>query len=243
MLIITADDYGKTRHATDSILECFSNKRVTSAAAMVFMEDSERAATLTLNKNLEVGLHLNFTEPFTSKNIPLNLNNHQNKVVSYLKKEKISRVVYNPFLKDSIAYLFRAQQDEFTRIYKRSPGFINGHHHVHLCANVLASNLITKGFRVRGTFTLNKREKNPINRLYRNILDTYVSKKFISTDSFFAIDHVINHSRLRDIFKRAENNKVEIVVHPENIKDLAFLLSDQFKNLLDSIQVGYFKYL
>ena len=55
MLIITADDYGKTRHATDSILECFSNKRITSASAMVFMEDSGRAASLALKTRLEVG--------------------------------------------------------------------------------------------------------------------------------------------------------------------------------------------
>ena len=64
MIIITADDYGKTRHATDSILECFMNKSITSASAMVFMEDSERAASLTSETDVEVGLHINFTMPF-----------------------------------------------------------------------------------------------------------------------------------------------------------------------------------
>lgn len=103
--------------------------------------------------------------------------------------------------------------------------------------------MIPKGFRVRRTFTFNKGEKNPINRLYRNILDTCISKEFISTDSFFAIDHDNNDSRLRRIFKQAENEQVEIVVHPENLEDFTFLLSDRFKNLLDSVQIGSFKNL
>lgn len=46
MVIITADDYGKPRHDTDSILKCFSSERITSSIAMVFMEDSERTASL-----------------------------------------------------------------------------------------------------------------------------------------------------------------------------------------------------
>ena len=140
MLIITADDYGKTRHTTDSILECFTKKRITSASAMVFMEDSERAAALSLNNNLEVGLHLNFTEPLTTINIPLNLCYHQDRVVSYLNKFKFCQIVYNPFLKDSFRYVFLSQQEEFTRLYRRSPGFINGHHPVSYTHLTLTTN-------------------------------------------------------------------------------------------------------
>jgi predicted glycoside hydrolase/deacetylase ChbG (UPF0249 family) len=163
MLIITADDYGKTRHATDSILKCFSSKRITSASAMVFMGDSERAASLAFKASLEIGLHLNFTEPFNAYNVTPKLREHQNKVLSYLAKHKLAQVIYNPFLADSFKFLFLAQQEEFVRLYGKFPDHYNGHHHMHLCTNMLASNIIPKGTRIRGTFTFTHGEKNYFN--------------------------------------------------------------------------------
>ena len=243
MLIITADDYGKSRHATDSILKCFSNKRITSASAMVFMEDSERAASLSQNSDIEVGLHLNFSEPFNACDVPLNIRKHQNKIVLYLKKNKFAEVIYNPFLTDSFKFLFRAQQEEFVHLYGKLPDFINGHHHMHLCANMLASNIIPKGTRLRETFTFNPGEKFFFNLLYRHILDIWISRRFISPDSFYSIVPVQNHKRLQKIINRAVKKNIEIAVHPENTEESEFLLSDQYKNLIDSIHTGYFRHL
>jgi len=240
MLIVTADDYGKTRHATDSILKCFSNKRITSASAMVFMEDSERAASLALETALEMGLHLNFTVPFSASNIPLKLREHQNKVVSYLTKHKIFQAIYNPLLANSFDFVFLSQQEEFMRLYGRVPDYYNGHHHMHLCANVLGSRMIPKGARVRRTFTFNQGEKNPFNRLYRHILDICISRRFISTDCFFSILPLQDHERLQKIFNRAAYDNVEIEVHPENAEEIEFLLSDQYQHLIDSVPIGCF---
>ena len=243
MIIITADDYGKTRHATDSILKCFLSKRITSASAMVFMEDSERAASVSQNSDLEVGLHLNFTLPYSTCNIPQNLRNHQNRVVSYLTKYKLAQVIYNPFLTDSFNFLFLAQQEEFVRLYGKLPDFINGHHHMHLCANVLAGNIIPKDTRVRGTFTFGPGEKSLFNLLYRHILDFWISRKFISTDCFFSIVPFQDHTRLRQLISLAEKESIEIEVHPENAEEIEFLLSDQYKNLIDSVHTGGFRHL
>ena len=243
MIIITADDYGKTRHATDSILQCFSNKRITSASAMVFMEDSERAASLALETDMEMGLHLNFTLPFSADNIPGKLHEHHNKVVSYLAKHKLAQIVYNPFLTDAFRFVFLSQQEEFARLYGRYPDFYNGHHHMHLCTNLLLSNMIPKGARVRGTFTFDSGEKNLFNRMYRYFLDIFVSRRFISTDCFFSIVPVQNQERLRNIFNRAAGNTVEIEVHPENAEEIEFLLSDQYRHLMDSVPIGCFSNL
>ena len=243
MLIITADDYGKTRHATANILKCFLSKRITSASAMVFMEDSERAASLVLDTDLEIGLHLNFTEPFSASNISPKTREHHNRVGSYLKGHKLAQVIYNPFLKDSCKFLFHAQSEEFERLYKRAPDFINGHHHMHLCANALAIKMIPKGARVRGTFTFTHGEKNYFNLLYRYILDIWISRRFISTDCFYSITPVQNHERLQQIIKRAVKETVEIEVHPENAEEIEFLLSDQYKNLIDSVHIGSFGHL
>lgn len=243
MLIITADDYGKTRHATDSILKCFSSKRITSASAMVFMEDSERAASIVFKASLEVGLHLNFTLPYSACNIHPRLRKHQNRVASYLTKHKFSQVIYNPFLTDSFNFLFLAQQEEFMRLYGKLPDFYNGHHHMHLCANVLAGKIIPKGTRLRGTFTFDPGEKALFNLLYRHILDIWISKKYISTDSFFSIFPVQNYERLRNIINRANKETIEIEVHPEIKVEIEFLLSDQCKNLFDSVHSGGFRHL
>ena len=245
MLIITADDYGKTRHATDSILKCFSSKRITSASAMVFMEDSERAASLALKTSLEVGLHLNFTLPFNACDIPSNLRKHQNRVVAYLTKHKLAQVIYNPFLADSFSFLFLAQQEEFIRLYGKLPDFYNGHHHMHLCANMLASNIIPKGTRLRRTFTFtfDSGEKNFFNLLYRHILDIWISRRFVSTDCFYSIVLIQNHERLRNIINRTVKETVEIEVHPENAEEIEFILSDQYKSLIDSVNIGCFSNL
>lgn len=129
------------------------------------------------------------------------------------------------------------------RLYGRYPDHYNGHHHMHLCANVLASKMIPKGARVRRTFTFDQGEKNPFNRLYRHILDICVSRKFISTDYFFSLAPVQNHERLRNIFDRAVRKTVEIEVHPENHEEIEFLFSDQFQHLMDSVQSGNFQEL
>jgi len=159
MLIITADDFGITRHTTDSILRCYLSKAITSVSAMVFMEDSARAATLSGGIGLEVGLHLNFTLPFTAPDINPELREHQNTIVSYLARGKLPQVLYNPFLRNSFAVVFRSQNEEFLRLYGRPPDFHNGHHHMHLCANVLTEKILLPGSRVRRTFTFRAGEK------------------------------------------------------------------------------------
>lgn len=241
MVIITADDYGKNVHATDSILKCFASQRITSASAMVFMEDSERAATLALQTKLEMGLHLNFTMPFNGLNVSPKIINHQKKVVSYLTKNKLAQVIYNPLLADSFDYLFLSQQEEFMRLYGRQPSFYNGHHHMHLCANMLMGKILPEGECVRRTFTFDKDEKNIFNRFYRHLLDSFVIKRFSSTDSFFSILPLQNQNRLQDILNRSTFSDVEIEVHPENSEEIEFLLSDQCNQLIASIHMGNFQ--
>jgi len=240
MLIITADDYGKTKVATDSILECFSKKRVTAASVMVFMEDSERAASVAADITLELGLHLNFTEPFAGSNAAPNLRYHQVKTISYLSKNKITQCLYNPFLSESFKILFQAQVEEFERLYGKPPCFYNGHHHMHLCSNILFDNIIPKGSCVRNTFSFGTREKNPLNLLYRHFLKTLVSRKFVSTDSFFSIQPLHNVDRLLSIVSLSRKGNVELEVHPEDPQELNFILSDQFQKIIADSHLGCF---
>jgi predicted glycoside hydrolase/deacetylase ChbG (UPF0249 family) len=240
MLIITADDYGKTRNATDRILECLLKKRITSISAMVFMEDSERSASLALETGAEVGFHLNFTLPYSGENIPEKLRDEQKAVFSYLTKHKIFQVIYNPLLANSFKFLFLSQQEEFIRLYGRKPEHYNGHHHMHLCTNVLAGGIIPKGTKMRGTFTFERSEKNPLNLLYRRLLKVYISRRFLSTDSFFNIGALKNVKSLRSIINRAVQENIEIGVHPEKPEEGEFIVGHEFGQLLDSVRLGRF---
>ena len=69
-LIVNADDWGRDAETTDRIFECVVPGAVSSVSAMVFMQDSERAAGIAREHGIEAGLHLNFTTPFSAPGTP-----------------------------------------------------------------------------------------------------------------------------------------------------------------------------
>jgi predicted glycoside hydrolase/deacetylase ChbG (UPF0249 family) len=88
MLIINADDWGRSVVETDAALRCFREKRITSVSAMVFMAGSEQAAELAKENEVDAGLHLNFSEVFTGKNSSGTLREFHGRLVSYLRRNK-----------------------------------------------------------------------------------------------------------------------------------------------------------
>jgi predicted glycoside hydrolase/deacetylase ChbG (UPF0249 family) len=159
MLIINADDWGRSVGETDAAFRCYKKGRVTSVSAMVFMADSKRAAELAKEDNLEVGLHLNFTEKFTTPGITTTLANYYNRIVRFLTRNRYSQVLYNPFLRREFSYSYQAQAEEFARLFGKRPSHIDGHHHMHLCANLLFSDMIPAGTKMRRNFSFWTGEK------------------------------------------------------------------------------------
>lgn len=243
MIIITADDYGKDIRTTDNIFKCGLNKRVSSASAMVFMADSERAASLLKELDLEIGLHLNFTQPFNGSHVSRTVRQHQKKIIAYLNMHPLTQIIYNPFLTKSFILVFQTQQGEFRRLYGKLPDFYNGHHHMHLCTNMILGKMLPTNARIRRTFSFNSGEKGIFNLSYRDLLNWLISKKFISTDSLFSISPVQDIQRLHTFFVRAQTENVEIEVHPEIEEECKFLLSEQFKKLLDIALLSGFCHL
>jgi len=70
MIIINADDFGRSEAETETAATLVEWGRVTSVSHMVFMQDSERAAALARGMDIDVGLHLNFCERWTSDSVP-----------------------------------------------------------------------------------------------------------------------------------------------------------------------------
>jgi predicted glycoside hydrolase/deacetylase ChbG (UPF0249 family) len=226
MIIINADDWGGWKSATDAALACFSANRITSTTAMVFMEDSQRAADIARDAGLDVGLHINFNDPFTGKNCPSHLVVAHDRVGSFLRQGKYAQMIYNPWLRTEFRDVFQAQLDEFRRLYGRPPSHFDGHRHMHLCANVLLGGIIPTGQKVRRSFSFWPGEKNILNRAYRRWVDARLERRFVVADYFFALSQCLDGRRLARVAELARTATVELMTHPEKPQEFACLMND-----------------
>lgn len=222
-LIVNADDWGRDFETTNRIFECVTAGTVSSTSAMVFMADSERGADLARARGVDCGLHLNFTTPFTAPGCPAPLRKHQERIGRYLKGNRLAQVVYHPGLTSAFSFVVAAQIDEFERIFGVTPHRLDGHHHMHLCANVLFGKLLPTGTTVRRNFSFRKREKSGINRLYRAAIDRVLRKRHRLTDYFFSLPPLEPPSRIDEIFSIARRSNVEVETHPVNPEEYRFL--------------------
>ncbi len=227
VLIINADDWGRNIETTDRILECVRHGSVSSTSAMVFMNDSERAAALARELGIDAGLHLNFTTGFSARAMTGRLAAHHERVANFLLRNRLSQTVYHPGLVNSFEYLVATQLEEFSRIYCEEPRRIDGHHHMHLCANVIFSGLLPFGTIARRNFSSQPEEKKGVKRLYRRVVDHVLSKRHRLTDFFFSLSPLEPVERLNHIFAVASRSVVELETHPVNAEEYRFLTGDE----------------
>src|SRR5436305_1691888 len=93
MLIINADDWGRCTAETDAAMACFQVGGLQSVSAMVFMEDSERAASLAKEVGIDVGLHLNLNQSFTRKPKSEALTKAHERIVRFMAKSKYAQLL------------------------------------------------------------------------------------------------------------------------------------------------------
>jgi chitin disaccharide deacetylase len=235
MLIVNADDWGRSRAETDAANRCFRAGRITSVSAMVFMEDSERAADVALENGIEVGLHLNFTQAFTGTGYSEALANRHHRIATFLNRNKYSQLLYNPLLRDDFAYSYRAQADGFERLYGRLPSHIDGHHHMHLCGNMIWSSVIPRGMRVRRNFSFWPGEKSFLNRAYRALVDRWLSRRYQLADHFFDLTQCLQQSKLPRVQALARSSTVELMTHPIDATESEYLMGHEFESLFERL--------
>lgn len=228
MLIVNADDWGRSAAETDAALHCFSEGRITSVSAMVFMTDSERAAEIALQRGIPVGLHLNFTEPLT-RATHRDLFREHRRLTEYLTRSRYSILAVNPLLRNSFCSVFEGQVEEFVRLYKKPPTHFDGHQHFHLCSNMLLAAPIPTGQKVRRTFSFTVAEKGLANWLYRRALDRWVAKRYRTTDYFFALSQHLTDGRIAALTQLARQANVELMTHPIMSEERDLLLSPEFE--------------
>jgi predicted glycoside hydrolase/deacetylase ChbG (UPF0249 family) len=238
LLIVNADDWGRDRETTERILECVQRKAVSSVSAMVFMADSERAAAMARDRGIDAGIHLNFTTPFSASGTPARLIAHQERISRYLRRHRFAPAMFHPGLTRSFEYVVAAQFDEFNRLYGRAPNRIDGHHHMHLCANVLLQKLLPSGTIVRRNFTFRKGEKGLCNRVYRRLVDGVLRRRHRLADCLFALPPLAPVSRLQQILSLARDHVVEIETHPVNPEEYRFLAGGEIFRCAGDLAVG-----
>src|SRR5260370_8126721 len=166
--MVSADDWGRDRVSPDRAVECILQGTVSSVSAMVFMEDSERAAVIARQRDVDVGVHINLTTRFSAQDCPARLVEHQRQLTHYLRQHRFAPIIFHPWLARSFEYVVAAQIDEFRRLYEKVPERLDGHHHMHLCANVLLPGLLPLGTIVRRNFHFLPGGKSLPNRLSPN---------------------------------------------------------------------------
>lgn len=231
LLIINADDWGRDRETTDRTLDCVLRGTVSSVSAMVLMEDSERAAAVAQERGIDAGLHLNFTAQFSAPNCPARLCEHQQAIASCMLRRRLNRVVFHPGLVTSFEYVVAAQLEEFHRLYGSDPKRIDGHHHMHLCTNVLLGRLLPAGTVVRRNFSFEIGEKGFVNRLYRKAVDRRLAQRHRLVDSFFSLQPLEPRARLERILSLASESVVEVETHPVETDEYRFLTGGEMARL------------
>ncbi len=238
VLIINADDWGRDFLTTDRTLDCLLRGTVSSVSAMVFMKDSERSAAVAWERGIDAGLHLNLTTPFSSLRYPAGLAERQRNVAAYLRRNRFAQVVFNPLLAKSFEYVVRAQIDEYGRLYGALPERIDGHHHMHLCANVIWGGLLPSGTTVRRNFSFQPGEKSLWNRLYRQAVDFHLARSHRMTDYFLSLVPFDPRSRLQQAFSLARQHVVELETHLVNAHEYRFLAGDEIFRYTGDLRIA-----
>lgn len=231
MLIVNADDLGRSREETNATLACYSRGRVSSTSAMVFMADSTRAADLAADARIPTGLHLNLSERFTAPGVPAELRASHDRLCGFLRMNKYALIVYNPLLVRDFATAVSAQFDEFRRLYGRDPAHIDGHQHMHLATNVLWQGLLPAGVRVRRSFSFAKGKKSALNRWYRARVDAALARRHATVDFFYSLTSCLGDTSLSGVLAAARTSTVELMVHAAWPREFEFLMSDDFEPL------------
>jgi chitin disaccharide deacetylase len=244
LLIVNADDLGYNRPATDTTAECFRAGRITSATAMVYMQDSDRAAEVALEIGLPVGLHLNLTEPFDDPGAPPELRTRHLALArryggpSFIFRSR--RWTFDPRLREPTETCIADQLERFHQLYGRAPTHIDGHLHVHICPNVALARTIPRGLKMRNVLSggaLGAGARARVARARQRMLlrDRLTTRHFLNITDLHP-DFV--EGGVGRQLGMASEESVEVMAHPGFGHEYTQLMSDDWGGWTDGLPLG-----
>lgn len=245
LLIVNADDLGHDEQATDATIACARDRRITSATAMVYMADSERAAELAGNAPLGVGLHLNLSESFSGDGVPATVRARHERLVARFHDDRprqLMRWLYDPRIRADVEATIADQWERFETLYGRQPTHVDGHQHVHLSPNVLFARAIPPHTKMRRTVARPGAAARRGGTL-RRIRDRLVARRFVSTDYVFDISEVdprTDPAHAEAKLGLAGSGAVEVMAHPGFDHELERLMAPEWTQALTGFRLGSF---
>jgi hypothetical protein len=188
---------------------------------------------MTREYGIDTGLHLNLTTSFSGRNCSSKLREYQERLAGYLLRHRLMQVMFHPRLINEFEYVVKMQLDEFGHLYGEAPVRVDGHHHMHLCANVLVQGLLPQNAVVRRNFSFEMGEKSLWNRLYRRWVDRRLVKRHHLADYFFSLGPIEPKNRLERIFSLSRRFVVEVEAHPINQDEYSFLTQEADTQLIE----------
>ena len=146
---------------------------------------------------VDVGLHLNFTTPGRGRDARGRLLNSRRALAGTSDHTGSPRSSSVP---DSPGTSNTSCQRPVGRVpapVRHGPDRFNGHHHMHLCANVLASGCSPRGSLVRRNFSFRPGERGHLNPVPPRRSWTRLARRHRLVDLFFSLPPLATPKRLR----------------------------------------------
>jgi len=118
-IVVCADDFGMNPAVNAGILSLAGMGRVNAASCLAQGPAFKSDAPALAQSGLQLGLHLNFTEPMGQSGLYLPL--HRVIIQAYLRRLDAAQVRRQ----------ILRQLDSFETVLGRSPDFVDGHQHIH----------------------------------------------------------------------------------------------------------------
>ena len=243
ILIVNADDFGWNANATDRTVECFQAAQITSATALVYMQDSPRAAELALGEGIPTGLHLNLTDPFAIPSAPERQRDRHLVACRYFSDGNLRRRswIYDPRIRAEVEGTIEDQLERFRQLYGREPTHVDGHNHVQVCPNVARSKAL-RGFKMRNALWAwpTKRTAMGVARTVRRLL---TASGHLTSRYFIDIAELqrAGGEELRRQLSQSLTTSVEVMAHPGFDHELEALRSSAWKQAIDDLPCGTYR--
>jgi predicted glycoside hydrolase/deacetylase ChbG (UPF0249 family) len=240
VLIVNADDWGLRPEVTDAILECRRAGAITSASAMVHMEDSRRAFELAAREGLPLGLHLNLTTPFTAADVPPDRRGRQECAVAYFAGPGCRRLLFDPRARGSIDSCIADQLEAFAESAGRLACHADGHQHIQVCPTVLLAPSLGRLAGLRRAQSFLDGRRSAVKRAYRGAVNLALRRRFRSVRfvSLRDLHPDLGGTGLDRLADLARRDDIEVMVHPAWQEERQVLLSPGWLRLLASLPTG-----
>jgi hypothetical protein len=98
--------------------------------------------------------------------------------------------------------------------------------------------MIPGGTKLRRNFSFWPGEKSMLNRTYRWLVDRWLARRYGLADYFFDLTQCIQGKKLERVADLAKSSNVELMTHPIVNEEEEFLMSDEFKIILQRLKIG-----